>query len=149
METIRTARPQDLEGLLRLYRALRPHDQPLTAPAAEAHWEALLAQPNTRIIVADIDGTLASTCQLGLVPTLTNGAKPFGVIEHVITTDQYRRRGLSQKVIEKALALAWELDCYKVMLLSGETRTAAHQLYEKIGFQSGIERGFVIKPRQV
>ena len=45
----------------------------------------------------------------------------------------------------QALTLAWELDCYKVMLLSGEGREGAHRLYEKLGFKAGIEKGFVIK----
>jgi len=32
------------------------------------------------------------------------------------------------------------------MLLSGEKLQAAHSLYESVGFKSGIEKGFVIKP---
>lgn len=145
MEIIRYCQTSDLAGLLELYAELRPHDPTLPGPQAMECWQQLLNSPHTEIIVAEIDGRLASTCQLGLVPTLTNGGLPFGIIEHVVTSAPYRRQGLSRKVIEKALSLAWEMGCYKVMLLSGENRPEAHQLYEKIGFQSGIERGFVIK----
>lgn len=67
----------------------------------------------------------------------------------MITAARFRRRGLSQRVLEQALAIAWELDCYKVMLLSGEGREGAHRLYEKLGFKAGIERGFVIKQADV
>lgn len=130
-------------GLLTLYRELRPHDPPLVE--AEAALASLLAQSHVRLIVAEVDGQLAATCQLGVIPTLTNGGRPFGIIEHVITAARFRRQGLSQKVLEQALAIAWQQDCYKVMLLSGEGREAAHRLYEKLGFKAGIEKGFVIK----
>ncbi|MDF2390832.1 GNAT family N-acetyltransferase [Aeromonas sp. 2MA4] len=112
---------------------------------AESTLAALLAQSHVRLIVAEVDGQLAATCQLGVIPTLTNGGRPFGIIEHVITAARFRRQGLSQKVLEQALAIAWQQDCYKVMLLSGEGRESAHRLYEKLGFKAGIEKGFVIK----
>ncbi|MHC6656681.1 GNAT family N-acetyltransferase [Aeromonas salmonicida] len=143
MVVIRACNEQDVAGLLALYRELRPHDLPLVE--AEATLAALLAQSHVRLIVAEVEGQLAATCQLGVIPTLTNGGRPFGIIEHVITAARFRRQGLSQKVLEQALAIAWQQDCYKVMLLSGEGREAAHRLYEKLGFKAGIEKGFVIK----
>lgn len=143
MVVIRACNEQDVAGLLALYRELRPHDPQLVE--AEATLAALLAQSHVRRIVAEVEGQLAATCQLGVIPTLTNGGRPFGIIEHVITAARFRRQGLSQQVLEQALAIAWQQDCYKVMLLSGEGREAAHRLYEKLGFKAGIEKGFVIK----
>ncbi|HDN9016236.1 GNAT family N-acetyltransferase [Aeromonas salmonicida] len=143
MVVIRTCNEQDVAGLLALYRELRPHDPQLVE--AEAALASLLAQSHVRLIVAEVEGQLAATCQLGVIPTLTNGSRPFGIIEHVITAARFRRQGLSQKVLEQALAIAWQQDCYKVMLLSGEGRESAHRLYEKLGFKAGIEKGFVIK----
>ncbi len=119
MEMIRTCRVTDLAGLLALYEELRPDDPPLAADMAIAILEPLLSDPRIRLIVAEVDGQLAATCQLGIVPTLTNEGRPFGIIEHVITAKRFRRRGFSQRVLEKALSLAWEQRCYKVMLLSG------------------------------
>ena len=145
MAVIRLGTEQDLAGLLSLYRELRPHDPPLSPEVAFETLRALLARPDVRLIVAEVDGGLAATCQLGVIPTLTNGGRPFGVIEHVITATRFQRQGLSQQVVEQALTIAWERACYKVMLLSGEGREAAHRLYEKLGFQAGIEKGFVIK----
>jgi GNAT superfamily N-acetyltransferase len=143
MVVIRACNEQDVAGLLALYRELRPHDPQLVE--AEAALASLLAQSHVRLIVAEVEGQLAATCQLGVIPTLTNGSRPFGIIEHVITAARFRRQGLSQKVLEQALAIAWQQDCYKVMLLSGEGRESAHRLYEKLGFKAGIEKGFVIK----
>ena len=146
MVVIRECREQDLAGLLRLYAELRPND-PVLAPsvARAALLRRLLAAPGVRLLVAEVEGQLAATCQLGVIPTLTNGGRPFAIIEHVVTASAFRRQGLSQRVLAQALTLAWELDCYKVMLLSGEGREGAHRLYEKLGFKAGNEKGFVIK----
>ncbi|WP_310597824.1 GNAT family N-acetyltransferase [Aeromonas aquatica] len=148
MVVIRECGSQDLAGLLALYEELRPQDPALSESAAREGLAALLRQPHTRILVALVDGQLASSCQLGVIPTLTNGGRPFGIIEHVITGAAFRRQGLSHRLLDRTLALAWELDCYKVMLLSGEGREAAHRLYEGLGFKAGIERSFVIKAPQ-
>lgn len=145
MELIRFAEKDDLDGILTLYRELRSHDPVVSPDDVSSIWAEMQSDPHSKLVVAEIDGQLASTCQLAIVPTVTNAGKPFGIIEHVITSEGYRRRGLSQRVLEKALELAWELNCYKVILLSGETRFSAHKLYEKVGFQPGIEKGFVIK----
>lgn len=146
MINIRLGVQADLDNLLELYSELRPNDPILTVNESKDAWNNLLNNPYVKIVVAEVNNVLASTCQLSICPTLTNNARPFGIIEHVITSSKHRRRGLSQKVIEKSLEFAWEFNCYKVMLLSGESRTEAHKLYEKIGFKSGIERGFIIKP---
>ncbi len=142
---IRECREQDLAGLLTLYAELRPNDPVLTPSVAREALRRLLAEPGVRLLVAEVEGQLAASCQLGVIPTLTNGGKPFAIIEHVITAAAFRRQGLSQQVIARALAIAWEMECYKVMLLSGEGREGAHRLYEKLGFKGGIEKGFVIK----
>ncbi|WOX46724.1 GNAT family N-acetyltransferase [Aeromonas sp. XH] len=145
---IRECEAQDLAGLLALYQELRPQDPVLDEQGACEGLAAMLDLPHTRIMVALVEGQLASSCQLGVIPTLTNGGRPFGIIEHVITGAAFRRQGLSHQLLEHTLALAWELHCYKVMLLSGEGREAAHRLYEGLGFKAGIEKGFVIKAPQ-
>lgn len=145
MVVIRECKEEDLAGLLRLYGELRPNDPALAPSVAREALGRLLAAPGVRILVAEVAGELAATCQLAVIPTLTNGGRPFAIIEHVVTASGFRRQGLSQQVLERALALAWAQDCYKVMLLSGEGRTEAHRLYEKLGFKAGIEKGFVIK----
>lgn len=77
---------------------------------------------------------------------MANGGKPFAMIEHVITKEEHRRKGLSRSVLEYAIALAWQKGCCKIMLLSGEQLKGAHALYESVGFKSDVEKGFVLKP---
>ena len=143
---IRVARKDDLTAVLKLYKELRPADPELDSDLAKQAWQAMLEDPQTFLIVADIAGELASTCTLTLNKSIANSARPFAMIEHVITAKKFRRQGLSRQVLEFAISTAWQQNCCKVMLLSGEKLTAAHALYESVGFQAGIEKGFVIKP---
>jgi GNAT superfamily N-acetyltransferase len=143
---VRFAEFRDLQGLLALYKELRPHDPDLTAGQADARWRELLAQSHIRVVVAESEGRLASTCMIALVTNLASGGRPFGVIEHVVTLPQFRGRGLARTTLQHALDFAWSQSCCKVMLLSGMQREEAHALYESLGFRGDIERGFVIKP---
>ncbi|WP_394204240.1 GNAT family N-acetyltransferase [Shewanella waksmanii] len=109
---IRLANQQDLAQVQKLYQVLRPHDPELSAEVAAQTWRRLCEDSNTHIIVAEVEGQLASTYSLTLNLSLANGARPFAMIEHVITLDAFRRRGLSQAVLKYGIELAWQLDCY-------------------------------------
>ena len=87
-----------------------------------------------------------STCTLILVPNLTRGGRPYGLIENVVTHPDYRRRGLGTSVLKRALQAAWERNCYKVMLLTGSKNEATLRFYEKAGFARGVKTGFVARP---
>lgn len=98
------------------------------------------------VLVAECDGEVAATCMLAKLANLASDGRPIGVIEHVVTDDRFRRRGVSRKLLEFALTEAWRANCCKVMLLSGVQRPEAHGLYEAVGFKGDVERGFVAKP---
>lgn len=142
----RFAEYRDLSGVQRLYKELRPQDPALSAPHADTLWRELLAQPHIRVVVAEADGCLASTCMIALIANLASEGRPFAVIEHVVTLAEFRGRGLARETMQHALDFAWSRNCCKVMLLSGMLRPEAHRLYETLGFRGDVERGFVIKP---
>ncbi|WP_404390397.1 GNAT family N-acetyltransferase [Pseudoalteromonas phenolica] len=94
---IRLANLEDLPHVLNLYRELRPQDPELEKSFSEQVWAEMMNCPETHIVVADIEGELAATCALGLNKSIANGGRPFAIIEHVITAEKFRRRGLSHK----------------------------------------------------
>lgn len=146
MMDIRSARTQDLAGILELYRELRPTDPALPHSFAQERLRELIENPLTHLIVVDNGEQLVGTCMLGLIPTLTNGARPFGMIEHVVTANAVRGKGIGKQMLRFVIDLAWQHDCYKVMLLSGMQRIEAHGFYEKLGFRGDVEKGYVLKP---
>ena len=141
----RQAQLSDLAGLQALYRELRPQDQPLRPDQAQRTLQRLLDNPAIRLVVSVVDDQPVATCMLAMVPGLVHQGQPFGIIEHVVTAQAYRGQGIALAMLEYALQLAWRKGCYKVMLLSGQQRTGAHQLYLRAGFDGDRERGFVIR----
>src|SRR5271163_1971150 len=111
---VRTASANDLDGILALYRHLLADDPDIAADRAEAAWSEILGSRLMTVFVAEADGVLVSSCTLVTIPNLTRGARPYSLIENVVTHSDYRRRGLARSVIVAALDAAWARDCYKV-----------------------------------
>ena len=116
--TVRRAVEGDLEQLLELYRHLHTREKP---PALDVHlrelWSEMLADRNLHVLVAEKDRKLIATRTLVLARNLTRGARPFGLIENVVTPAELRRKGYGKYVVGEALKIAWQNGCYKVMLL--------------------------------
>jgi GNAT superfamily N-acetyltransferase len=145
--TIRTIRPDELPSLLGLYRHLHPADPELPAgPEIEKLWQRICADPQLHYLGAEIDGIVASTCTLAIIPNLTRAARPYGVVENVVTHPDYRRRGIGTALLRSALRLAWKQGCYKVMLLTGRKDPATLHFYEQAGFRADVKTGFIATP---
>ena len=145
--TLRAIRRHELPELLALYRHLHPSDPELpSTPSLEAHWERIHSDPSLHYLVAEVSGTLASTCTLAIIPNLTRSARPYGLIENVVTHPEFRQRGLATALLQRALGIAWEQNCYKVMLLTGRKDEATLRFYQNAGFEAGEKTGFVAKP---
>lgn len=145
---IREAHERDLEAISHLYSVLRPNDPKLNESDALRSIRRVLLSNSVKLFVAEIDGLLVSTCMLASFPSFASGGRPIGVIEHVVTLPEFRGRGLAKLTLSAALEHAWNEDCCKVFLLSGRNRADAHELYESLGFNGDIERGFVIKSQR-
>ncbi|CAN7463054.1 GNAT family N-acetyltransferase [Acidovorax sp. LjRoot66] len=142
---IRRARESDQEAVLSLYRELRPNDLALPSDKASELWSKVNEAPRSQIIVAEYEGRIGATCMLALISNIASEGRSIGFIEHVVTARSLRRKGLGEACLRYAVEAAWELDCCKVVLLSGVQRPEAHGVYEKVGFSGDVERGFVIK----
>jgi GNAT superfamily N-acetyltransferase len=146
---IREAVSNDLPVVQRLYAQL--HDE---TPGSEADiataWQQLCENPALHCFVAEGSmGILLGTCTLVVVPNLTRGARPYGLIENVVTDADNRQQGIGTALVKHALDFAWEQRCYKVMLLTSRTDEAVLRFYEHAGFVRGVKTGFVAKPPDV
>jgi GNAT superfamily N-acetyltransferase len=142
---VRSAGQHDLSEVLNLYRHLHPQDPPLEIAVAERVWSALLGSGFTTVIVAQATERLVSSCTLAIVPNLSRGARSYGVIENVVTHADYRRQGLGQLVLGHAIDLAWQADCYKVLLATGSKQEATLRFYEQAGFERGGKTYFEVR----
>ena len=113
---IRDLGPADLDALLEAYEHLHERDDPLPPrPEVERLWARICDDP-ALIYLGAFDGPrLVATCTAAIVPNLTRGARSYAVIENVVTRADARRRG------------------------------AAHEFYQRNGFDKHAKQGFIIR----
>jgi GNAT superfamily N-acetyltransferase len=105
-----------------------------------------LRDPTHIYLGAFVGDFLISVCNAAVIPNLTRGARPYAVVENVVTHTAYRRRGIGTIIMRELLARCWSRRCYKVMLLSGVARGDAHDFYVAVGFDKTAKQAFVAKP---
>ncbi|MFT3734185.1 MAG: GNAT family N-acetyltransferase [Rhodocyclaceae bacterium] len=143
---VRRACAADLTGLLALYRQLHVDDPAVEPALAAAQWAAILANPMLHYFVIEDAGTLVSSCTLSIIPNLTRGLKPYGLVENVVTHPDWRGRGFATQVLHAARDAAWAAGCYKLMLMTGRKTPETLAFYERAGFIAGDKTAFVMRP---
>jgi GNAT superfamily N-acetyltransferase len=144
---VRHIEPQELDALLALYTQLHRKDAPLPGKSElNTTWAGITSNPLLHYIVGELNDRIVSSCTLAIIPNLTRGARPYGLIENVVTHVDYRKRGFGTAVLQYALQLAWKANCYKVMLLTGSKEDSVFRFYEASGFERGIKTGFIAYP---
>jgi GNAT superfamily N-acetyltransferase len=144
---IRRIQAKELNALLALYEHLHSSDDPLpSAAVAESVWRELMANPCYQYFGAYENDQLISSCTITIIPNLTRACRPYGVIENVVTHSDHRNQGHGKAILAAALAHAWSVGCYKVMLLTGRKDPATFQFYEAAGFDRHEKQAFIAKP---
>lgn len=142
---VRELATQDLDALLALYADLHEADEPAPRARLEQVWQALVADPGQLYLGAFVAGELVSACNAAIIDNLTRGARPYAVIENVVTRRDHRRRGIGGATLGALVERCLQRGCYKVMLMSAAGRQGAHRFYTRLGFDAGAKRAFVIK----
>jgi GNAT superfamily N-acetyltransferase len=107
-----------------------------------AYWAAfdqIAADANNRLIVAEIDGQIAGTMQLTLLPGLSRHGMLRAQIEAVRVAAGQRGQGLGRAMIEWAIEQARGHGCGLVQLTSDKRRPDAIRFYEAMGFTASHE----------
>jgi GNAT superfamily N-acetyltransferase len=142
--SIHAALPSDLEGLAALYPHLNPSDEPIARDLAASRLEAIKQIPGSEVLLGLLDHKPVATCTLIVIPNLTRGGKPYGLIENVVTHVGYRGRGYGTRILHAAVAAAWDAGCYKVMLMTGSKQPSTLRFYESAGFEQ-TKTGFQMR----
>ena len=132
---VRDATANDLERLLELYVHLTPNNRPIGLDKAEQIFGAFLRYEGSAILLGESEGVLVSSCTLAVIPNLTRIGRPYALVENVVTHEAYRRRGYGKAMLDAASEKAWAQDCYKVMLMTGNSDEATLKFYEHAGFE--------------
>lgn len=139
---IREATGGDLDALLSLYAHLHEEERPQPDRANRA-WQAILADRGHHIFLGLEDGRPVSSCVLAVIPNLTRNARPYGLVENVVTHPDFRGGGRATALLKHAAQAAAQADCYKVMLLTGRKDEATLRFYRGAGFRSEDKTAFI------
>lgn len=141
---IRAAIRSDLGAILRLLRELGDTNHAQGAyvrmsSAAVRAWTRMENDPDRTVLVAERRSQIIGTLDLLVVANLTHDAQPWAVVDNLVVDPEVRRRGIGRALMEDALDRSTRSGCYKVELLSHETRHEAHAFYRSLGFDESVE----------
>lgn len=134
----------DFEDAYVLYTDLVGADRMAPHNLARMQFRTLLDHPGTCLIGAERDGEVVAMATLHLLPNLTYGGRPYGLVENVVTRRGYHGQGLGRAVMQAVIAQAWRLDAYKIMLLTGRG-AGAMGFYAKLGFDADEKHGMTLR----
>ncbi len=145
-ETVREIRLDELDKLLELYKHLNADDPELTIDEGlKKIWHEIMEDPNHYCLISEDKGVVISSCILVIIKNLTRNARPYALIENVVTHERYRRKGYGAAILKRAIEIAKEKDCYKIMLMTSRKEENTLRFYERAGFHRGEKTAFIIR----
>jgi GNAT superfamily N-acetyltransferase len=102
-------------------------------------FQAIHDDPNQRLIVASVSGSVVGVFQLTFIPGLSRGGAWRGQIEAVRVASRFRTQGIGKAMIGHAIGLCRERHCKLVQLTSDKQRGEAHRFYGQLGFVASHE----------
>ena len=111
---------------------------PLDARYTSA-FDAISADPNQSLIVADLGGTVVGCLQISFITTLSHRGALRGQIEGVRVAREHRGGGFGHRMIVWALAECEARGCAMVQLSTSKSRIDAQRFYTSLGFAASHE----------
>ena len=145
MPEARRAGPDDLAGLLALFRVSEVSAVAEPMEQAQGIWAQMLSRDGLSLFVAENESDILATCMLVTAPNLLRSGRQHAFLENVVTHPDFRGRGYGRAVVDAALAAAWEQDCHHVFLQSGRADPRVHRFYEGCGFEPGLRTAYVAR----
>jgi GNAT superfamily N-acetyltransferase len=142
---IREVKESDLDGLLELYLHLHEKEKPNFTKKQRSLWREILLDENYHILIGEYDGRIVSSVTVVVIKNLTRGLRPYALIENVVTHKDYRCRGYAGALMKKAVEIAKNKGCYKIMLLTGSKEENVLRFYEKCGFNHFEKTAFTMR----
>lgn len=130
--SIRLAIPADVGAITSLLTQLG-------YPASEGEMAARLTAmtrigPPDRVMVCEVDGTVAGVMTLHLTPEL-HRAKPIGRVTALVVHENARGRGVGAAMMAEAERILRADGAGLLEVTSNMRRTDAHRFYERLGYQ--------------
>ena len=140
---VREVYENELSDILELYLHLHEDTIPKMTEHLKNTWNTIMQDGNHHIIVKETDGKIVSSCVCVIIPNLTRNIRPYAFIENVVTHSDYRGKGYATECLNYAKSIAENMNCYKMMLLTGSKTESTLKFYEKAGYNSSDKTAFI------
>ncbi|QGR54037.1 glucosamine 6-phosphate n-acetyltransferase [Moumouvirus maliensis] len=91
----------------------------------------ILSNPNHKIIIAKCDDIIVGSLTVFIEPKIIHDLSKVAHIEDVIVDQNYRSYGIGGLLIQKAIEISKENNCYKIILDCSQKNIG---FYQKYGF---------------
>ena len=143
---IRQAEEKDVLDIKDLYFNFLTKYPPKEEQDIEA-WKQLINEFNKSerfyFLVIEEDNRVVSTVQLAIIPSLTHNMRSFAVVENVVTHEAYRKKGFASMLLQEAIKIAQNKNCYKISLETGSNRESTLNFYKENGFEMDTKHSFL------
>lgn len=102
-------------------------------------FDAIEADPNQLLVVAQADDIIIGCLQITYIPGLSYTGMWRGQIEGVRVASDRRGSGLGQAMVRWAIEQCRTRGCGMVQLTADKSRHDAHRFYESLGFEARHE----------
>jgi GNAT superfamily N-acetyltransferase len=133
--TIRDARPDDADAIAHLLEQL---GYPTDAAAVPSRLERLRIVGD-RLVVADLDGSVAGLAQLHVSPTIAL-ERPAAKIDGLVVDESCRGQGVGRALVAEMEAEARARGCVLLYLTTAARREDAHEFYRGVGLEETGKR---------
>ena len=142
--TFRLAVRHDLERVVELLAndSLGSTRETFNLPLASSYsiaFDAIVADRNNELVVAEQTGVVVGVLQLAFIPYLTYQGSWRALIEGVRVASEARSAGVGRALFTWAIDRARERGCRMVQLTSDKSRPDAIRFYESLGFKASHE----------
>ena len=140
---VREIQQNELNQLLQLYTHLHETTVPEESEHLKQTWQTIMQDSNHHIIVKIVDGQIVSSCVCVIIPNLTRSIRPYAFIENVVTHKDYRGKGYAKECLNFAKEIAKQMNCYKMMLLTGSKENSTIEFYKQAGYNKNDKTAFI------
>lgn len=144
MSTVRRARSEDLDDLVRFESALFVEDAGVHEEFADTSWperegrndfQQLIASAECLVLVAEqVDGVVGFLAGYRTRSSPTRQPVEYAVLRSLYVTIEQRRRGAAQSLIDQFLRWARTAGCVEAHVDSYAANAGVQALYERNGF---------------
>ena len=140
---VREIKEHELKELLELYLHLHESSVPESTEYLKSAWKTIMEDKNHHIIANIVDKKIVSSCVCVIIPNLTRNVRPYAFIENVVTHADYRCKGYATECLNYAREIAKQMNCYKMMLLTGSKKESTMNFYRGAGYNSSDKTAFI------